>query len=148
MPTDTEAAQAMRVIAAWHLANNRPHLANLEDDRADELDPPKPTYPDGTYAAVTCANDFVTRSYFARRVNGEWVTADGRGLCDDQDVTKVEPLRVLADDEIAVGIMPFTETPEKARRYAAELHDAQFGVASLLYRRIADALDAETGGRS
>lgn len=120
-------------------------MAEWHRKEADELDPPKPTWPDGMYAIVTFEQRFDERALasYARRAGDEWVTADGRKVCDDDDVTKVEPLRALGDDEIAVKRVG-TSGAKFIRMQAnvALLEDSSVYNVAHAY---ADALDAEAG---
>lgn len=155
----TDKAKADKLLAAIAILDEI-GLEDHADSLRDELIlivPPKPTWPDGTIAWVTYTHAIEDGHPYQALAQydadeNEWVmerTHTGAACTVTGDnVTTVEPLRVLGDDEIAVSRGPFTYTPELARRYAAELRAANFGVAALLYRRIADALDAEVGDRS
>ena len=155
MTTNKELADAYRLIADNDFgAKHRAYLS----DRADELDPPKPAWPDGMYAIVTFEQRFDERvlASYAWRFAGEWVTADGRRVCDDDDVTKVEPLRVLGDNEIAIPRIdvdymgPHDTTAKFMREAANRARDLGHGscvteAVQAVLRAYADALDAEAG---
>ena len=105
-----------------------------------------PEYPEGTIAWVTRANE--RTRWLAIFSYGQWHDGEGPNVGEALfDVTKVEPLRVLADDEIAVkrqfGV--FKATPaEDLRRAAKWLRDTKgWETTSEFIDRIAVALDAE-----
>ena len=104
-----------------------------------------PEHPEGTVAWVTQAHGH-TR-WLAIFRYGQWHDGEGPNAGEGLfDVVKVEPLRVLADDEIAVkrqfGI--FKVTPGDLRRAAKWLRDTKgWEVTPEFIDRIADALDAE-----
>ena len=151
MTTDKELADAYRLVKvdAWGREGGASARA-FATERINKLDPPKSTYPEGTIAWVTYA-DAISRPYQALARydadENEWVMerTHNRAACTvtGDNVTKVEPLRVLGDDEIAIPRVPFTNTPKAARHYAGVLQGSGFGVAALAFNRIADARDAE-----
>lgn len=114
----------------------------------DILDPPKPEWPDGTIAWVSGVEPIQSRC-IAVRYHGAWrITNQGVGgvvVRRDENVTKVEPLRVLADDQIAVARL---EADPVALRDLVEVHATyhdpfphlSFDVRQIL-AHYADALD-------
>lgn len=96
MPTDLEVAKAWRTIADYNDERNHPNLAALHRNRADELDPPAPAYPDGTVAWVTRTDHL--RRYIAVRHDNAWRITDNNGqaggivVCHDDMVAVVEPV--------------------------------------------------------
>lgn len=120
--------------------------ADQLDDEADELDPPKPEFPDGTVAWVDVKPNW---HQVMIRANGKWRSdPDAGGVYDDQ-VTKVEPLRVLANDEIAIKRIDRLDDDgaEDNRNYARHLKGCGHTVAADLVSAYADACDAEAGDR-
>lgn len=105
--TDKEKADKLRAAAGiLEDLEGFGEYAEVLKASAEKLDPPRPEWPDGTIAAVTYTNLIGNEStgYLARR-NGVWCYANGLAACRDDAVTKVEPLRVLADDEIALPVV-------------------------------------------
>lgn len=104
MTTDKEKADAYRSIADIYDSIGANVAANYCRSDADELDPPKPACPDGTIAWVT-GTDKMRRLCLRRK--DVWVARFepdglvGSGIYDSS-ASKVEPLRVLGDDEIPV----------------------------------------------
>lgn len=151
MTTDKERAAAYRLVAAelptdayW----DGPGLTR----RADELDPPKPEYPDGTLAWLAHPN--------GDRLLCEWSTQESNWCIGGKDGDSipsqrcsVEPLRVLADDEIALPRAAFDlafgpRDSARARQYAETAGFQGFSAAASVFRAYADALDAEAGDQS
>lgn len=160
MTTDKERAEVYRELAAelpteayW----SRPMLTR----KADELDPPKPQWADGTVAWVT--NQYGRRylcTWHAK--NREWCIGGPDGDSAPGKVTKVEPLRVLGDDEIALPREAFERftVGSTAREVSNQYRAATAREVSEQYRAAgekfaarameayADALDAEAGEQS
>jgi len=157
MPTDKELA------VAYRLACQRLFMYDFDDavaalkEFADELDPPKPEYPDGTVAWVTSgrfAPSYKPQTHLCQRQAGDWVsttTADGSCLAmvDEKHVIKVEPLRVLAEGEIAIDRAAFgvITTPSGARQMALDIEDDYNATAAAPWLAYSDALKAEAGDR-
>lgn len=135
MPNDKELAEAYRLVKEdWPNASGyTDNVPSVMEKRIDELDPPKPEYPDGLYAWVTYTHQLgdghpyrALAQYDA--TDGEWVmelanTGVSCAVTGDH-VTKVEPLRVLGDDEIAMRRDVFKgATSSQARKYARDLTD-------------------------
>lgn len=152
MPTDTETAAAWRTLADGADEQGLHRLAIERRKIADTIDPPKPKYPEGTIAWVSG----IPRRCIAVRHDGAWrISMDGTGgvvVRHDENVTKVEPLRVLGYDEIAV---------KRVDAHSGELRDVAgchafdhdplprlSSKARLILDHYADALDAEAGDRS
>lgn len=150
MTTEKEIAETYRKAAYELLLQNFDDAAAHLRKRADALDPPKPVYPDGTVAWVTSVTGI---RYLASRYDKEWHAdfANGVGVsvvAFDEAVTKVEPLRVLGDDEIALPRAAFdlaygSRDAERARAYAEKLSVDGYSVAPKVFHAYADALDAE-----
>lgn len=147
MPTDEELADAYRLI----LDDYNNWAADPLDlaVRIDELDPPKPECAAGTPAYVTFHDG--TTALCTRGLRGEWWPGGSQLLSSrpfhDSCVTKVEPLRVLGDDEIALPRRAFGgRDAEFARSVARRLRKYSSTAANAL-RAYADALDAEAGDR-
>ena len=104
--------------------------------------PIPPEWPDGTIAWVT---DRRGRRYISVRDGGRWCDSDSDSECInvlDSEVTRVEPLRVLAADEVAVKRVDDSNPAEWRNRHMCYPDD---DVASLC-RAYAEALEA--GGES
>lgn len=157
MPTETETAAAMLTLAEHYDEQNMPCVATLWRRHAAKIDPPKPTYPDGFYRWYYADGwtNYVTRKA------GAWL--DGYGKPDDQIIplpsTKITPLRVLGDDEIALPRIdvdymgPHDTTAKFMREAANRAKDLGHGscvteAVQAVLRAYADALDAEAGDRS
>lgn len=97
-------------------------------------------YPDGTIAWVTSTT---AHTYLSVRDGGRWRHGLGGGVTLlDPSVSRVEPIRVLADDEIAVkrrqGI-----TAMVWRNFAKDHRDEGLNATADLCEAYADALEAE-----
>jgi len=146
----TEAQWRMVVAQAWE-------AAMITGDTADAVRaitralPPE--YPEGMQADVTTGRrpesgfGVTTVHLGAVRRGGKWVTAlnadgRGRGQLAEEMVVKVEPIRVLADDEIAVKRQAISDAD-----LWREMSDSQSlgknPAAAQIARDYADALDAE-----
>jgi hypothetical protein len=103
-----------------------------------------PEYPEGTIAWVTGVTGHRT---IAWREDGRWMTNRDEGALatsyfPDHNVTKVEPLRVLADDEIAVKMPEGYST--SAMRYGADALESTGNPRLAQWvRQVADAFEAE-----
>ena len=96
-----------------------------------------PEYPEGTVAWVTAGSGRARHKAYLRR--GQWWTMSGDNSSDLQPIWKVEPLRVLADDEIAVK-----HPGSIYLRPAADILERRnFVTTADWVRSVADALDAE-----
>ena len=143
MPTDKELADAYRLV----LADNKSIvLTSVATRRIDELDPPKPNYADGTVAWVT---DRTGYRWISVRSNGDWQSRSDAEHSGYVGIVKVEPLRVLADDEIAIKRIWQSSTAAEWRAEAkhAQSQDYPTHAAAGLCNAYADALDAEAGDR-
>ena len=154
MTTDKERAEVYR-----ELADELPMDAYWDRSalthKADLLDPPKPQWADGTVAWVTNSHQ---RTYLCQWCDTEdnWCIGGPDGDSAPGSVTKVEPLRVLADDEMAVkrfevDYMGPCDTTAKFMREAAD-RATKLGHGSNVTRAVrqvlrgyADTLDAEAG---
>lgn len=100
-----------------------------------------PEWEEGAFAKVWFDGEDDTDKHvvFAQWVNGEWRHANGLGSFElRNNVTKVEPIRVLKDDEVAVRQPPIH--PDDFRRAASILEDAYFlGLAGWLREYAAEA---------
>ena len=100
-----------------------------------------PEYPEGTVAFITVGDRGA--QWIAVRRDGTWRSRmSGDVTWDDREVTKVEPLRVLADDEIAVKRRGWTAS-EVNIRYLRESAHALPNSSAQVLDDFADALDAE-----
>lgn len=100
-----------------------------------------PEYAEGTVARVTLGH----LTFFAERKGGEWVAANGTPFHGAP--SKVEPLRVLADDELAVNLGSGLDrvTAEDLTRAAKWLRKEKGWINTPAFlERTADRLDAET----
>lgn len=164
MTTDKELADAYRLVKvdAWGREGGASARA-FATERINKLDPPKSTYPEGTIAWVTYA-DAISRPYQALARydadENEWVMerTHNRAACTvtGDNVTKVEPLRVLGDNEIAIPRIdvdymgPHDTTAKFMREAANRARDLGHGscvteAVQAVLRAYADALDAEAG---
>ena len=105
-----------------------------------------PEYPEGTVAFITVGDRGA--QWIAVRRDGTWRSRmSGDVTWDDREVTKVEPLRVLADDEVAVKVArTATErgfASEDVRIMAREADGRELTCTAAGLRAFADALDAE-----
>jgi hypothetical protein len=144
MTTNKELAVAYRKIAYLYESIGKDAQARVNRNCADELDPPQPEYPDGTAAWVT--NQYGRRYLCTWHAeNREWCIGGPDGDSAPGKVTKVEPLRVLADDEIAIkcGV-------SRARDWRDHADHARQAcpMAAGLCAEMAAALDAEAGEQS
>lgn len=96
---DKEKADKLRA-AAGILADLEGYAeyADVLKASAENLDPPAPTWPDGTIAWIT----FRDGQRWLAVCRGKGWLVGGYDLAVSKNIIKVEPLRVLADDEIAV----------------------------------------------
>lgn len=157
MPTDTEAAAAWLVLAD---KADEQGLTRIAADRrriAAELDPPKPVHPDGLYAWVTYTHELYTdgNAYYRALAQydaeqGEWVMERTRtgASCTvvANNVTKVEPLRVIDDQYVAV---PVVTLATKTLVHDAEHLDREFGYgckSSAVLRAYIEAVEAAQAG--
>jgi hypothetical protein len=144
MPTEKDAAEAERIIGDYYNERNMPKTAKVHYELADSFDPPKLEWATGTFAVVTYdSGDAV--SYL--RWNGTyWTHANGIAAAVEH-TAQVEPLRVLADDEVAV---PVVTKAVGAIRDDALFIDEQKGFAgpgTAVLNAYADALEAEEATR-
>lgn len=152
MPTDKELADAYRIVAEDYYkhpvseSTGRGSFTSSCRKIADELDPPEPEWPDGTYARVCYGSGEDTSVSYVKMVGGEWCHANGLSSYElRHEVTKVEPLRVLADDEIAVK-RQWVTCPASSWRYEAKRcmdGSPVVSAAAGLCNAYADALEAE-----
>lgn len=105
MTTDKAIAEALRQIADIYESIGYNDSARIERQGADFLDPPKPKWADGTIAWVT---DKFGQQYLLcwDAASSMWRTGGtgGAAILHIDQVTKVEPLRILADDEVAINV--------------------------------------------
>ena len=103
-----------------------------------------PEYPEGTVAWVTTSHerrDTPDRTILCAFRDGQWRIGDTK-VVPVGDVHKVEPLRVLANDEIAVKRRGWTAS-EVNIRYLRESAHALPNSSAQVLDDFADALDAE-----
>lgn len=154
MPTEKELADAYRLVEYDAFMRDADDIAGYARTRIDRLDPPKPTWADGTYAWVPGKYG---RRHLCRRSGGKWIDSlalDGSvttKVSDDNVTGEVEPLRVLGDDEIA---LPRMDLDTAALRDLADCHDTigdplpRMSInARQVVRFYAAALDAEARAR-
>lgn len=111
---------------------------------------PKPEYADGTIAWVTTEvpspGRVTTVRHLAQRNDGEWRIRPENPSdilpLHEASVTRVEPLRVLGDDEIAVKRPSYGAASIRAH-LLEKPHLCP--VANVIAGLVADALDAEAG---
>lgn len=159
MTTDKEAAAAWRTLAEKADEQGLTRLAIERRKIADTIDPPKPTYADGTIAWVTYTHAIEDGHPYQALAQydadeNEWVMERTPAGADctvvGDNVTKVEPLRVLGDNEIALPVV--TKVAGQLRDDADQL-DASNGYgnpSAAVLRAYAEAVDdaqrAEAGG--
>lgn len=153
MPTEKDAAEAERVIGDYYNERNMPKTAKAHYELADAFDPPKLEYADGTVAWVTSGETY-KQTHLCERKDGSWVSTlgqDGKvfAFVDEKYVQHVEPLRVLADDEIALPRAAFGDVthPTDARRYAGAMELSAYPTAHSVFTAYADAREAEEATR-
>lgn len=153
MATDKEKAEAYRLVAGDFYSHEQSVRAKAGSftqylrEIADELDPPKPKYPDGTIAWITCGGGAARK--LAQFAAGEWCdlwTPSGHPVTPGLVPDEVKPLRVLSDDEIALPRSTFAGmTWEQASRMAGGY---PVGVKTYnIWQHIAYTLRAEEGVR-
>lgn len=140
MPTDKDAAEAWRTLAAYNKERNRGYLAVTQSQCAVELDPPKPEYPDGLYEFTSAINGF---KMYHRREGGKWLDIYGEETFIGDALPRWAPrrLRVLADDEIAVK----RDDSRPLLGGERTLRDTGYGASANWLANVIDALDAEDG---
>ncbi|HEY9494677.1 MAG TPA: hypothetical protein VIR15_07485 [Intrasporangium sp.] len=133
-------------VAREYVDRTKAHGGPIADVREKIRAALPPEYPEGTVAWVTYDDDV---RYLGCRVDGGWThSSEGADDLLDRWVKKVEPLRVLADDEVAVKVTrdPFDRGFSSTDvRIAADLVESQLGLSLTAngIRAFADALDAE-----
>jgi len=148
MPTDKDAAEAERIIGDYYNERNMPKTAKVHYELADAFDPPKLEWANGTVAWVTSGGTY-KQTHLCERKDGSWVSTlgqDGKvfAFVDEKYVQHVEPLRVLADDEIAIKRPDVGGTARNWRNHRTEVMAADVSVLCWAY---ADALEAEEATR-
>lgn len=152
MTTDKEAAAAYRLLAdyrdkkIWECGVDKSQTADRYRKIADELDPPKPTWPNYTVAYVTTQGGGKALARYDA-VDREWECSWSKynaadAIIFEDDVVKVEPLRVLGDDEIAVKRANGGEPHSSVVRL---LRDQNFEVSAEWMANIVDTYAAEAG---
>lgn len=103
-----------------------------------------PEYADGDLAWVTAGSGHVRSTAFYR--GGKWWIIGGSVTSDLEPVHKVEPLRILGDDELAVK-PPQTWTPAGLREIADDLAAGRVNrplhYLARFLRGTADAMEAQ-----
>ena len=140
--TEAEARELVRVGPADDDGRvNVFHARNGIDKIAAAL---PPEYPEGTVAWVTEIHSSAPeeRRYLAVHIDGHWY--DGTSQTTIYDASQVEPLRVLADDEIAVR-RDALKSPAAVRMLVRHLADCPryHRIAQDILNAYADALEAE-----
>ena len=122
----------------------------LEDVRAAVESALPPEYPEGTVTWVT-HRTIKTYRRLAHMHNGRWTFDHDETGVDHSlaagDILKVEPLRVLADDEIAVKRVRYLDGSAKEPRARVFREHAEGAGAGYVHGQLAhayaDALEAE-----